>query len=161
VKHPSHHTAQFNSKYFHRIGCRVVSARNSKTTADCYKVLRRSMPKDKRHSRCSLTALSTCNRCTDTILRFQKKRYLALRLPGRNIFQTKTTGKKEREVLCPQSCTIFPKIQEPPQNSRRQIKFHTDHPQISGATGQSLVAMATWCPGLVHPCLCIHLTLSE
>ena len=152
MKHPTHHTAQFNSKYFHRIGCRVVSARNSKTTADCYKVSRCSMRKESLQFNSVIDVQWLYRHSTEVS---------ETALPGRNTFQTKATGKKERDVLCPQSCTVFPKIQEPPQNSRCQIKFHTDHPQISGATGQSLVAMATWCPGLVHPCLCIHLTLSE
>jgi hypothetical protein len=30
--------------------------------------------------------------------------------------------------------------------------FHTEDPQILGATIQNLVAWATWQPGFVHPC---------
>ena len=51
-----------------------------------------------------------------------------------------------------QECINFPKIQEPPHNSRRQCKFHTDGPQISGAPVRNLAAEATWWPGFVHPC---------
>jgi hypothetical protein len=32
-------------------------------------------------------------------------------------------------------------------------KFHTKDPQVLGASIQNLVAMVTWQPGLVHPCI--------
>jgi hypothetical protein len=49
-------------------------------------------------------------------------------------------------TLLERRCTNFPKILKPPQNlgarSMTRKKYHTEHPQILGATAQNIVAMA-------------------
>jgi hypothetical protein len=63
-------------------------------------------------------------------------------------------------ILRTRGAHIFNNLGTTSKNSRcqkREIKFHTEDPQISEATVQNFFAPETWSMGFVNPCL-RHLT---
>jgi len=97
----------------------------------------------------TLSALNSCSALSMLVGALFKKFGLFLNTPPTSI-----CGKRVPTSSLKTEYTNILKIQEPPQNCRRQKpdvrQYHTKDPQILDATVRSLVAWTTWLPGFVH-----------
>jgi hypothetical protein len=66
-------------------------------------------------------------------------------------FTTNAESMPVLEYSIDYACSVFPKIQDPPQNTRHKEQ------QILSITIKNLVAQETWHLGFVHPFCSFHL----